>query len=395
MLMLITMASAHQHDEGGHWSKQPFTLPHTEACPLLRCNAPFGRITNTPPGPAFRRVPIRNVAPRSWLLEQLVLQANGMSGWYRTHSTCSFAPAMIAISTLRAPSQSHTAPRRGSTLLCRRRYQPLFYPLINQSAWFGGPRAQSAAGQWATYWLNGNVPLATLLRNAGAMGRLPHNLGAITDRYIDYIMTAQNATTGQLGPDECSVADPHGHRPARGLWPFPTLNAIRSMLFAAESTEDPARIAALNASMARGLTYLLHCTSQNLSGWGQRWPSGVEGLQEYTDAFPPPIPSLQPQLAKLGALWRQTGSDWDAFYRDDGSSPAPLPHSAVLHPSHVRERDPPPTPRAPALPCSAPRPSTSPLDLAPRPRPSTSPLRRRLLPRRLPRLLPRLLPRGC
>ena len=181
------------------------------------------------------------VAPSGWLKKQLVIQANGMSGWY----------------------------------------QPLFYPLINQSKWFGGPKAQSASGQWATYWLNGNVPLVSLLRNADAISDLKHDLGAITDRYIQYIMTAQNSTTGQLGPDSCT-------------WPFPTMNAIRSMLYAAEA--DPSKGKALNESIAAGMDYLLGCTVVNKTGWGQRWPSGVEGPQSVARLY------QVPQLHSLKTL---------------------------------------------------------------------------------------------
>ena len=80
-------------------------------------------------------------------------------------------------------------------------YQALYYPPVNQSTWVGGTLHYDL-NYMVTYWLNGNVPLAALLRAAKLVPE--HDLSAITDSYLDYILAAQaNTTTGKLGPDAC------------------------------------------------------------------------------------------------------------------------------------------------------------------------------------------------
>ena len=76
---------------------------------------------------AFAPLPVGSITPKGWLLEQLKLQAEGLSG--------------------------HLA---------------MFYPSIADSWWVGG--AQDQGGmiyQQAPYWLNGFLPLAYQLKNAG------------------------------------------------------------------------------------------------------------------------------------------------------------------------------------------------------------------------------------
>ena len=78
--------------------------------------------------------------------------------------------------------------------------------------------------QWATYWLNGNVPLVGLLQSSpGAMEQLDHDLGSVVDRYLSYVLDAQAAATdaGRMGPQQCG-------------WQFPTMNAHRALLLWAE-----------------------------------------------------------------------------------------------------------------------------------------------------------------
>ena len=137
---------------------------------LLACNSPAaGRMLATtsaaaaragpppaplPAAPAVRRLPTGSTTPRGWLLRQLVIQAEGLSG----HLT-------------------------------------KFWPKVANSAWFGGtapfyiannscgdapcPKANNISQtdllhQEAPYWLNGFVPLAVLLRNA-RIDELPPN----------------------------------------------------------------------------------------------------------------------------------------------------------------------------------------------------------------------------
>jgi hypothetical protein len=76
---------------------------------------------------AFVPLPVGSITPEGWLLEQLKLQAEGLSG--------------------------HLA---------------MFYPSIADSWWVGGTQDQGGMiYQQAPYWLNGFLPLAYQLKNAG------------------------------------------------------------------------------------------------------------------------------------------------------------------------------------------------------------------------------------
>ncbi|MBM3294568.1 MAG: hypothetical protein FJY82_08585, partial [Candidatus Aminicenantes bacterium] len=69
--------------------------------------------------PAFRPLPLGAVKPRGWLLRQLRIQAQGLSGRLDE-----------------------------------------FWPDVGQSKWFGG---QAEGWERAPYWLDGFIPLAFLL----------------------------------------------------------------------------------------------------------------------------------------------------------------------------------------------------------------------------------------
>ena len=76
-----------------------------------------------PAPPAYEPLPLGQLAPRGWVLEQLLLQANSLSG---------FMPLS------RFPGAD----------------------LVNTSKWVGGSGAGSKGTlQWLPYWANGNVPL--------------------------------------------------------------------------------------------------------------------------------------------------------------------------------------------------------------------------------------------
>lgn len=87
---------------------------------------------------AFVPLPVGSITPRGWLLAQLKLQAEGLSG--------------------------HLA---------------MFYPSIANSWWVGGSDDQDGwIYQQAPYWLNGFLPLAYQLKNAGIEELHPPKCGA-------------------------------------------------------------------------------------------------------------------------------------------------------------------------------------------------------------------------
>ena len=82
----------------------------------------------------YSPLPVGSVTPTGWLLTQLQLQADGLSG--------------------------HLAQ---------------FWPDVQKSVWIGGG-GDGGLHERTPYWLNGIVPLAFLLRNANATG-LNHHVG--------------------------------------------------------------------------------------------------------------------------------------------------------------------------------------------------------------------------
>lgn len=117
--------------------------------------------------------------PQGWLLKQLQLQADGLSG-----------------------------------------HLSMFWNDIQNSIWIGG-NGDGGLHERAPYWLNGIVPLAYLLKNAGVS--TPQRYAGIykvainstmegasdpvsimdqSNKYVEYILAHQDSTTGWLGPDD-------------------------------------------------------------------------------------------------------------------------------------------------------------------------------------------------
>ena len=290
-VLLLAAAAAHIHThKAKEFSISP-PLPRDRGRGILGCFLEDERHCNSISAaeplplpkalvrPAYRRLPIGTVSPTGWLARQLVLQADGMSGWY----------------------------------------QALFYPPVNQSQWVGGSLKYDLH-YMVTYWLNGNVALAALLHNGGLAAQ--HNLSTITDAYLDYILHAQaSTTTGRLGPIAC------GNQ-------FSKMNAVRSLLFAAEKTDvDQIARAKIGASILAGLREQYVCTLAGNTSGGIRWPSYVEAIIDYIDAFGA-SPSDMAWMMNVSLSWRASGANWERYYADPSFPGCPFPHSAVPHPTH-------------------------------------------------------------
>ena len=98
----------------------------------------------------FRPLPLGAIKPQGWLKDQLILQANGLSG-----------------------------------------HLPLFWADVMNSSWIGG-KADGGLHERGPYWLNGFLPLAYQLEN--------QELIDMAFKYVDYIIN--NQTDGWLGPDD-------------------------------------------------------------------------------------------------------------------------------------------------------------------------------------------------
>jgi hypothetical protein len=88
--------------------------------------------------PLYRHLPIGDIKPRGWLLEQLKLQASGLSG-----------------------------------------HLDEFWPDIKDSRWIGG---QAEGWERVPYWLDGFIPLAWLLDDADLQRRATRYIERILDR---------------------------------------------------------------------------------------------------------------------------------------------------------------------------------------------------------------------
>eukprot|EP00051_Salpingoeca_urceolata_P018735 m.265966 g.265966 ORF g.265966 m.265966 type:complete len:888 (-) comp19268_c0_seq1:129-2792(-) len=151
--------------------------------------------------------------------------------------------------------------------------------------------------QWATYWLNGNVPLAALLRAGNQTHLLDHDLPTMVDQALHVILSGQRSD-GQLGPDTCG-------------WQFGTMNAIRSLVMWAD-TASPTLRATIDDAVFRSLAFLLtNCTLQDRTHGGPRWPSHLEAILAYLDAFPPTTTNNTPAAgteARAATQLKQTAT---------------------------------------------------------------------------------------
>lgn len=164
---------------------------------------------------AFHPLPLGAVRPQGWLLNQLRIQAGGLSG-----------------------------------------HLDEFWPDIKDSGWIGG-----GAEGWerGPYWLDGVVPLAYLLDD--------ESLKAKVARWMDYILSHQ-MDDGWLGP-----LTSKGYQPKD---PWPTFVVLKAMTQYFEATNDPRVIPAMRKNAAC-LADLLK--KQPLFVWGQsRWMDLVLSL---------------------------------------------------------------------------------------------------------------------
>ena len=197
-------------------------------------------------------------------------------------------------------------------------YQALHYPPVNNSLWVGGT-LHYHLHYMVTYWLNGNVPLAALLDNAGLTAK--HNLTDITEGYLDYIMASQSQTaTKRLGPDDCSA----------NYAQFSKFNAVRSLLMAAELEDDDGgrersgRRSRIGQAVLSAIQELHRCTLKGNTSGGIRWPSYLEAMDEFIDMFPP-APSDFAWLMNLSLTWRASGANWQSYYDDPNFPGCPFP----------------------------------------------------------------------
>ena len=274
------------------------TLCHAGACGNER-QRPLP-ILPTPAPALWEPLPLGSLAPRGWLLEQLITQANGLSG-YMPHSTFPGAAT------------------------------------LNSSMWLGGDgKPDMGVLQWLPYWMNGNVPLLMLLRAAGpsALARLDAeaDLPRVVDGIVAYVLSHTNKTSGWIGPYLNEPGDVNGH----GLWD--PLNMLRALLMYAEATPSAARRIA-QAVVAHLTAEARQLRADPVYKWAStRWPTFVQVCLYAIDRLVPtwgddagvmPLgaDATRRMLMEAARLFRDKGMDWRAYYTRTG--PVKFPSGSV------------------------------------------------------------------
>ena len=319
MLTLLLAKTASQRPAGP--TDLSGGLPHSKA---------GGALLETPAPPSWQPLPLGSIAPQGWLLEQLLTQANALSGFMPT----STFPGAID---------------------------------VNTSLWIGG-NLSSGTDQWLPYWANGNVPLLMLIRAANATNRLDPSarLEQVVESIVNYVRHAGlrtrelqtrnphrtptrdcrlansppprvplqvlghvNKTSGWVGPYLNEPGDSNGH----GLWD--PLNMLRALLMYAEGT--PAASRAVAAAVVSHLTaeYALLKTDPVYKWASTRWPTFVQVCLYVVDTLVPRFgddPAVMPLGAKgttalllnASRLFETKGMDWAAYYSRTGKIKFPL-----------------------------------------------------------------------
>jgi DUF1680 family protein len=189
--------------------------------------------------PAFVPLPLGAVRPTGWLLRQLRIQADGLTG-----------------------------------------HLDEFWPDVAQSQWFGG----SAEGwERAPYWLDGAIPLAWLLDDATLKARITS--------HVDYIITHQRPD-GWFSPYPLdAVAKRYD------LWSILLVNKVLVQYH--DTTGDDR---ALQASLRSMRALLAGLDATPLYGWGRfRWFEGlVPALYAYERVGEPWLLDLARRLRTQG-----------------------------------------------------------------------------------------------
>ncbi|MDI7275536.1 MAG: glycoside hydrolase family 127 protein, partial [Anaerolineae bacterium] len=198
---------------------------------------------------ALRPLPLGWVRPAGWLARQLRIQADGLSG-----------------------------------------HLDEIWPDVARSGWIGG---DAEGWERGPYWLDGVVPLAFLLDDAG--------LKAKVRRWVDYILVHQHQD-GWLGPVQ-SASQGQQYPPYD---PWPGFVVLKALTQYHEATGDRRVVAA----MLRYLRKLANMLAETpLFVWGQfRWQDlllSIHWLYERTG---------EEWLLDLAATAHAQGYDWRAHF---------------------------------------------------------------------------------
>jgi len=196
---------------------------------------------------AFQPLPLGNIRPGGWLLNQLRIQADGLSG-----------------------------------------HLDEFWPDVAESGWIGGTAEGWERGP---YWLDGIVPLAFLLDD--------ENLKRKIQRWMDYILSHQQED-GWLGP----IRDTSRGNIYQAYDPWPVFVTLKAMTQYQEATGDGRIILAMKKFFHK-LDSLLD--ENPLFDWGRsRWADLVLSIHWLYDRIEESwLLDLAAKVHKQGYNWRR------------------------------------------------------------------------------------------
>jgi uncharacterized protein len=203
--------------------------------------------------PVFEPLPIRHIKPRGWLLRQLRIQAQGLSG-----------------------------------------HLDEFWPDIRDSRWFGG---KAEGWERAPYWLDGFIPLAFLLEDKGLIAR--------AKKYMEFIFAHQHED-GWLGPVDTDPKTGRSSVPANyDLWA--ELLIFKVLVEYHRATDEPRVLDVLKKAL-KGFDRLID--TRPLFNWGQfRWFEGLIAIYYLYDRQP------EEWLLDLAIKIQAQGFHWGEFFQ--------------------------------------------------------------------------------
>lgn len=191
---------------------------------------------------AFQSLPLGSIKPRGWLRNQLLIQANGLTG-----------------------------------------HLDEFWPDVAESAWIGG---KADGWERGPYWLDGTIPLAFLLDDAQLLEKVK--------RWISYILSHQHAD-GWLGPIK--------HERYESYDPWPVFVMLKAMTQYEGATADPRIVPAIKKFLC---CLDRHIDHKPLFVWGKsRWADLVLSIHWLYDRTGEPwLVDLAAKVNGQGYDWR-------------------------------------------------------------------------------------------
>lgn len=229
----------------------------------------------------YEELPIGQVKPLGWMLDQLTLEANGLAG--------------------------HLFD---------------FYRYVKDSPWLGGQSEYAALNEAAPYWYNGIVPLAYILGDERIVRQ--------ANKFLTYILDHQ-APDGWLGPEDS--------RQKRGIW----ARCLLLMGMMNHAIADPAQSDKIVAAMHRYVALAHKMLKNDYEGYLEQpgdafdhYGFGVARSHEFSVSLQW-LYEYHPR-GKEVLLWETmnlmwagaevAGKDWTTFFNEDAFNTGESAHDA-------------------------------------------------------------------